>query len=192
VNLHPALIFIYGLLAIAPLLWWFARWQPTQNDQRRQRERFNERIVIADCAGVIEYVNPRYTHITGYSNAEAVGRIAELMNSEDLTDTNNLNMQEAMQLGSSWETFMVSSRKSGERFWQQVTASPILDDLGALSHIVLNIEDISVRDNLVFEKHNEGPFITFEMEVIDDNHIKDILGFVSNIKPIMVVSNDGD
>ncbi len=159
-NLHPALIFIFGLLAIAPLLWWFARWQPTQNDQRRQRERFNEQsmrilssaveqsqsgIVIADCAGVIEYVNPRYTHITGYSNAEAVGRIAELMNSEDLTDTNNLNMQEAMQLGSSWETFMVSSRKNGERFWQQVTASPILDDLGALSHIVLNIEDISER-----------------------------------------------
>lgn len=159
-NLHPALIFIFGLLALAPLLWWFARWQPTQNDKRRQRERFNEQsmrilssaveqsqsgIVIADCAGVIEYVNPRYTHITGYSNAEAVGRIAELMNSEDLTDTNNLNMQEAMQLGSSWETFMVSSRKNGERFWQQVTASPILDDLGALSHIVLNIEDISER-----------------------------------------------
>jgi diguanylate cyclase (GGDEF)-like protein/PAS domain S-box-containing protein len=108
-------------------------------------EQSHSGVVIADCSGVIEYVNPRYTQITGYSSAEAVGRIAELMNNEQLTDANNLTLQEAMQLGASWETFMVSVRKNGDRFWQQVTASPILDDLGALSHIVLNIEDISER-----------------------------------------------
>lgn len=108
-------------------------------------EQSHSGVVIADCSGVIEYVNPRYTQITGYSSAEAVGRIAELMNNEQLTDANNLTLQEAMQLGASWETFMVSVRKNGDRFWQQVTASPILDELGALSHIVLNIEDISER-----------------------------------------------
>lgn len=108
-------------------------------------EQSHSGVVIADCSGVIEYVNPRYTQITGYSSAEAVGRIAELMNNDQLTDANNLSLQEAMQLGAGWETFMVSLRKNGERFWQQVTASPILDDLGGLSHIVLNIEDISER-----------------------------------------------
>src|SRR5690606_27308051 len=108
-------------------------------------EQSHSGVVIADCSGVIEYVNPRYTQITGYSSAEAVGRIAELMNNDQLTDSNNLTLQESMQLGASWETFMVSVRKNGERFWQQVTASPILDELGALNHIVLNIEDISER-----------------------------------------------
>lgn len=108
-------------------------------------EQSHSGVVIADCNGVIEYVNPRYTQITGYSSAEAVGRIAELMNNDELTDANNLTMQEAMQLGDGWETFMVSVRKNGDRFWQQVTASPIHDDLGLLSHIVLNIEDISER-----------------------------------------------
>jgi diguanylate cyclase (GGDEF)-like protein/PAS domain S-box-containing protein len=108
-------------------------------------EQSHSGVVIADCSGVIEYVNPRYTQITGYSSAEAVGRIAELMNNDQLTNANNLTLQESMQLGASWETFMVSVRKNGERFWQQVTASPILDELGALNHIVLNIEDISER-----------------------------------------------
>ena len=108
-------------------------------------EQSHNGVIIADCTGMIEYVNPRYTQITGYSSAEAIGRIAELMDNEQLTDTNNLTLQEAMQLGAGWETFMVSIRKNGERFWQQVTASPINDDLGSLSHIVLNIDDISER-----------------------------------------------
>lgn len=108
-------------------------------------EQSHNGVIIADCNGLIEYVNPRYTKITGYSSEEAVGRIAELMNNELLTDANNLSLQEAMQLGASWETFLVSMRKNGERFWQQVTASPILDDTGSLSHIVLNIDDISER-----------------------------------------------
>ena len=102
-------------------------------------------VIIADRHGVIEYVNPRYTQITGYSSLEATGRVAELIENEALTDANNLSLHEAMQLGAGWETFMVSVRKNGERFWQQVTASPILDELGTLCHIVLNIEDISER-----------------------------------------------
>ena len=102
-------------------------------------------VIIADRNGVIEYVNPRYTLITGYNSDEAVGRVAELMDNDALTDANNINLQEAMQLGSTWETFMVSIRRNGDRYWQQVTASPILDELGGLSHIVLNIDDISER-----------------------------------------------
>lgn len=155
-------LFILAIAAIAlvPLLAWLAGWRPAALENHKQRARLNDQsmrilssaveqsqsgVIIADCTGVIDYVNPRYTQITGYSKTEAVGRVAELLNNEDLTDANNISLQEAMQLGSSWATFMVSSRKSGDRFWQQVTASPILDELGALSHIVLNIEDISDR-----------------------------------------------
>ncbi|HBX36877.1 MAG TPA: hypothetical protein DEG76_06145, partial [Pseudohongiella sp.] len=70
---------------------------PSHPSSRARRDQLNEQsmrilssaveqsqsgVVIADCSGIIEYVNPRYTQITGYSNAEAVGRIAELMNNE--------------------------------------------------------------------------------------------------------------
>ena len=111
----------------------------------RAIEQSQSGIVIADCYGVIEYVNPRYSRITGYGLQEAIGQITDLINNQELTDGNQLTLQEAMQLGSSWETFMSSHRKNGESFWQQVTASPILDDDGALTHIVLNIDDISER-----------------------------------------------
>lgn len=111
----------------------------------RAIEQSQSGIVIADCYGVIEYVNPRYSRITGYGLQEAIGQITDLINNQELTDGSQLTLQEAMQLGSSWETFMSSHRKNGESFWQQVTASPILDDDGALTHIVLNIDDISER-----------------------------------------------
>ncbi|MEX2333013.1 MAG: EAL domain-containing protein [Pseudohongiella sp.] len=153
------LIFAVSAVAVIPLLL-LAGWRPATPESQRQKARLNAQsmrilssaveqsqsgVIIADCAGVIDYVNPRYTQITGYSKDEALGRVAELLNNPRLTDVNNITLQEAMQLGASWETFMVSRRKDGDDFWQQVTASPIFDDLGALSHIVLNIEDISDR-----------------------------------------------
>lgn len=46
---------------------------------------------------------------------------------------------------STWATFVVSIRRKGDRYWQQVTTSPILDELGATSHILLNINDINKR-----------------------------------------------
>lgn len=154
------LIFAIAVMISIPLLLWLAGWRPAILESQRRRERLNSQsmrilssaveqsqsgIIIADCTGVIDYVNPRYTQITGYSKDDAVGRVAELLNDDDLTDVNNISLQEALQLGASWKTFMVSKRRNGERFWQQVTVSPILDDLDALSHIVLNIEDISDR-----------------------------------------------
>ena len=149
-----------SVAAIALLLIWRSGWRPAALEQQRQRARLNDQsmrilssaveqsqsgVIIADCSGVIEYVNPRYTQITGYSKDDAVGRVAELINNEELTDVNNISLQEALLLGVRWETFMVSKRRNSEHFWQQVTVSPILDDLGALTHIVLNIEDISDR-----------------------------------------------
>jgi diguanylate cyclase (GGDEF)-like protein/PAS domain S-box-containing protein len=153
-------IFTLAALLIVSILLWLARWRPALLESRRRRERLNDQsmrilssaveqsqsgIIIADCAGVIDYVNPRYTQITGYSKEDAVGRVAELLNNDELTDVNNISLQEALQLGASWKTFMVSKRRNGEHFWQQVTVSPIHDDLEMLSHIVLNIEDISDR-----------------------------------------------
>lgn len=155
-------LLIFGIVALmsAPLWLWLAGWRPAILESQRRQARLNDQsmrilssaveqsqsgVIIADFAGVIDYVNPRYTQITGYSKEDAVGRVAELLNSEELTDVNNISLQEALLLGASWETFMVSKRKNGEHFWQQVTVSPINDDLGALSHIVLNIEDISDR-----------------------------------------------
>lgn len=160
ISTQELLILAIAAIALVPLLAWLAGWRPAALEKHKQRARLNDQsmrilssaveqsqsgVIIADCTGVIDYVNPRYTQITGYSKSEAVGRVAELLNNEELTDANNISLQEAMQLGCSWATFMVSSRKSGDRFWQQVTASPILDELGTLSHIVLNIEDISDR-----------------------------------------------
>lgn len=102
-------------------------------------------VIIANHHGIIEYINPRYSTITGYSSMEVIGRVVELMEDDALTDASNLSLQEAMHLGNSWETLMASIRKNGDRYWQQVIAAPIFDEMGTLCHIVFNIEDISER-----------------------------------------------
>ena len=56
----------------------------------RAIEQSQSGIVIADCHGVIEYVNPRYSRITGYGLQEAIGQIADLINNQELTDGSQL------------------------------------------------------------------------------------------------------
>ncbi len=106
-------------------------------------EQSQSAVLITDHNGVIEYVNPRYTQITGYSNGEVVGMRADILYAAHITDDENRTLRDCMLAGISWQASLASTRKNGERFWQSVAASPILDEAGELGHIVFGIEDIS-------------------------------------------------
>ncbi|MES3008528.1 MAG: EAL domain-containing protein [Pseudomonadota bacterium] len=106
-------------------------------------EQSQSAVLITDRNGVIEYVNPRYTQITGYSNDEVVGVRADILYAPHITDDQNRTLGDCLKGGLSWEASMASTRKNGERFWQSVSASPIRNETGELGHIVFGIEDIS-------------------------------------------------
>jgi diguanylate cyclase (GGDEF)-like protein/PAS domain S-box-containing protein len=106
-------------------------------------EQSQSAVLIADRNGVIEYANPRYTQITGYSNDEVVGVQVDSLYAPHITDDANRTLRDCVNAGISWEAPLASTRKNGERFWQSVSASPILDEAGELGHIVFGIEDIS-------------------------------------------------
>lgn len=100
-------------------------------------------VMITDKGGIIEYVNPRYTLITGYKRAELIGTVARLLEFSDALDSEQRGMRECINAGEIWTVSMRGSRKNGEQFWQAVSASPVLDESGLLTHIVVSIEDTS-------------------------------------------------
>ncbi|MDX1490404.1 MAG: EAL domain-containing protein [Pseudohongiellaceae bacterium] len=106
-------------------------------------EQSSSAVLIADKDGMIQYVNPSYMKITGYQAADLVGERSELLYKPDITDSDNRTLWECVRSGKTWEASISSHRRNGERFWQSVSASPIFDDSRQLSHIVLNIEDVS-------------------------------------------------
>ncbi|MBL8398266.1 MAG: PAS domain S-box protein [Candidatus Accumulibacter sp.] len=102
-------------------------------------------IVITDCDGVIEYVNPRFTQVTGYSRHEAVGCNPRILKSNRTPKEIYAEMWESLLAGSEWRGELCNRRKNGELFWEDASISPIIDEQGKITHFLAVKEDISAR-----------------------------------------------
>jgi PAS domain S-box-containing protein len=107
--------------------------------ERREREqelaRFREAVEAAGHAvyitttdGVIEYVNPAFETITGYSHGEAVGRTPRILNSGEMEDGYYERLWTTVLDGGTWEEEIVDQRADGTRYHAHQTIAPILDE----------------------------------------------------------------
>ena len=94
-------------------------------------------IIITDRAGVIEWVNPAFTQLSGYTAEEALGK-----NSRDLVKSGTQapafykELWETVLAGRTWHGEMVNRRKDGSRYTEDESVTPILDASGAITHFV--------------------------------------------------------
>jgi PAS domain S-box-containing protein len=100
-------------------------------------------VVITDRAGIIEYVNPRFTELTGYLPAEAVGANPRLLKSGTTPPEVYAGLWDTILAGRVWLGELQNRKKSGELFWESVSIAPILDEAGTITHFVALEEDIT-------------------------------------------------
>ena len=100
-------------------------------------------VVITDHAGIIEYVNPRFTELTGYVPEEAVGADTRILKSGATPPEVYAGLWDTILAGRVWLGELQNRKKSGEVFWESVSISPILDEAGAITHFVALMEDIT-------------------------------------------------
>jgi PAS domain S-box-containing protein len=84
-------------------------------------------IVVTDEIGDIEYVNPAFADITGYTPGEAKGRNPRILKSGHHDKRFYQRLWSTILDGDSWNTEIINQRKSGERFVAAQTIAPILD-----------------------------------------------------------------
>ncbi len=102
-------------------------------------------IVITDCAGAIEYVNPSFTEKTGYTFDEVRGANPRILSSGEQSAERYREMWSAITSGREWRGVFHNRRKDGELFWEAATVSPLFDDAGQITHFLAVKEDISNR-----------------------------------------------
>ena len=102
-------------------------------------------IVITDTAGIIEYVNPRFTEVTGYSAEEAIGRTPALFNSRLTSDQKYAEFWGALTSSGEWHGEFLNRKKNGELFWCEEDIAPIHDSSGKITHFVAVETDITER-----------------------------------------------
>lgn len=102
-------------------------------------------ILITDVRGRIEYVNPKFEQITGYSADEVVGQNPRILKSGAATRECYAEMWSALQAGNEWRGEFQNRKKSGELYWESASISPIRDAAGNITHFVAVKEDITQR-----------------------------------------------
>jgi len=102
-------------------------------------------ICVTDVSGRIEYVNPRFSEVTGYSSAEALGQLPSLLKSGQHDDAFYRDMWAAISSGVTWTGLVHNRRKNGELYWERKTISSIFDDQSEITHYLSVGEDITIE-----------------------------------------------
>ncbi len=127
------------------------------DEQLRQLSRAVEAspisIVITDTEGRIEYVNPRFTQVTGYTFAEALGQNPRILKTDQTPPEVHVELWDTLTQGREWRGEFCNRKKNGEIYWEFASISPIADDSGTITHYVAVKEDITERKQAEADLH---------------------------------------
>jgi len=111
-------------------------------------EQAAEMVLVTDTDGVIEYVNPAFAQVTGYSRAEAVGRTPNILKSGKHDTGFYDDLWGTIRTGRTWHGRFTNRKKDGTLFLEEAVISPVRDESGRLTHFVAVKRDVSAQERL--------------------------------------------
>lgn len=108
-------------------------------------ERVADSIFMTDTRGVIEYVNPAFEQITGFSRAEAVGETPKLIKSGQHSREFYGRIWETLSEGEIYREVLVNRKKDGQLYHEAVTVTPLFDERGECTHYIFSGKDMTER-----------------------------------------------
>jgi PAS domain S-box-containing protein len=102
-------------------------------------------IVVTDKEGTIEYVNPKFTEITGYTSEEAFGRNPRILKSGRQSPLFYQELWDTISAGKEWRGEFCNKKKNGEEYWESASISPVKGEDGEVSHYMAIKEDITAK-----------------------------------------------
>jgi diguanylate cyclase (GGDEF)-like protein/PAS domain S-box-containing protein len=105
-------------------------------------------VVIANLDAQIEYVNPRFSEVTGYSSAEAIGKNPRILNSGKTENSVFVDLWDKLNQGQTWTGEFINKKKNGEVYYEEAHISPIKGGDGLTSHFVAVKLDVTKRKEM--------------------------------------------
>jgi phosphoserine phosphatase RsbU/P len=105
-------------------------------------------IIITDPSGIVKWVNPAFTALTGYEFGDIVGNNLKMLNSGMQSKEFFQNMWTKILAGEVWHDEVVNRRKDGSLYTEEMTITPVYDNQGKISQFVAIKHDITERKRL--------------------------------------------
>lgn len=114
-------------------------------------------VIITDSNGNIEYVNPFFTKLTGYTPQEIMGKNPRILKSGYHSADFYTSLWKDIKSGKDWQGEILNKRKNGETYWEYTVISPIVDKDGNITNYVAIQEDITqlklIMEDLITAKN---------------------------------------
>ncbi|MBI5963675.1 MAG: diguanylate cyclase [Chloroflexi bacterium] len=123
-------------------------------------------IVITNTSGIIEYVNPRFTQVTGYLFDEVVGKNPRFLRTDQTPQGTHQNLWAMITAGNEWQGEFVNRKKNGDLYYESAIISPIIDSHGVTTHYLAVKEDITERKRAQDEIQRANQKLKLQLEAI--------------------------
>lgn len=108
-------------------------------------EQAAEAVIITDPEGRIEYVNPAFTGVTGYTREEALGENPRLLKSGRHEPPFYQELWETIRTGKAWRGEVINRRKDGSLYPEEMSITPVRDARGTISHFIAIKQDVTEK-----------------------------------------------
>ena len=102
-------------------------------------------VIITDRRGKIEYVNPKFVEVTGYSAEEAIGNTPHILSSGETDPAEYAVLWDTVSDGGEWRGVFHNTRKDGSLYWAETAISPVRDDSGEITHFIGIEQDVTKK-----------------------------------------------
>ena len=95
--------------------------------------------------GNIEYINPKFCEVTGYSREELLGKNPRVLSSGEKGREEYKLLWDTILAGNEWKGELHNKKKNGDLYWESASISPIKNEREEITHFLGIKEDITLR-----------------------------------------------
>jgi PAS domain S-box-containing protein len=155
-------------------------------------EQSGNTVLVMDKNGLIEYVNPKFTEVTGYSSEDALGKSPmALMNGLDATpDFSQDEWWLTVSAAQVWHGEFKNHRKDGSVFWESATIAPVLGRDGGVINFVEIKQDITEQKILQDQLQKQNDYLSIlhqiTLDLLDHREINDLLQVIVDRSAVLL------
>jgi len=105
-------------------------------------------VIITDTSGNIEYVNPKFEEVTGYTAKEVIGKNPSILKAGETAPEEYEILWKTIKAGGEWHGEFHNRKKNGEHYWESASITAIKDTMGQITHFIAIMEDITERKTM--------------------------------------------